>query len=215
MAFTVAILCTCSGILALFESARPQRFGEFCHLWTASRFARGSFNVLAQRIGCCHLSGLLCSFQAAGPDEYPRIDALSKSRAHWLIGAVGFGRSRSDLWCHHAVSRPRKPKVSLMCRTRPRLTGTGLRRCLILSFLLIPTSLFDQRDHLFVPTCLVSERRAQRTARLARQGHRRRRHALAGASTVLFCRWSGSPVPRAPSSLPHVVAGSAVTAGLR
>jgi len=131
--------------------------------------------MLTLRVGCCHLSGLLCSFQAAGPDEYPRIDAPSKSRAHRLIGAVGFGRSRSDLWCHHAVSRPRKPKESLMCRARPRITAASLRRCLILSFLLIPTSLFDQRDHLFVPTCLFQERRAQRKARLARQGHRRRR----------------------------------------
>jgi hypothetical protein len=199
----------------LFQSARPQRFGGSCHLWTASRLARGSFNVLAQRIGCCHLSGLLCSFQAAGPDEDPRIDAQSNQRARWLIGARGFGRSRSDLWCHHAVSRPRKPKVSLMCRARPRLTGTGLRRCLILSFLLIPTSLFDQRDHLFVPTCLVSERRAQRTARLARQGHRRRRPGLAGASTVLGCRRSGSLVLLSHSWLPHPCAGSAVTAGLR
>jgi len=62
-----------------------------------------------------------------------------------------------------------------MCRARPRITAASLRRCLILSFLLIPTSLFDQRDHLFVPTCLFQERRAQRKARLARQGHRRRR----------------------------------------
>jgi hypothetical protein len=76
--------------------------------------------MLTWRVGCCHLSGLLCSFQAAGPDEDPRIDAQSNQRARWLIGAGGFGRSRSDLWCHHAVSRPRKPKESLMCRPRRR-----------------------------------------------------------------------------------------------
>ena len=102
-----------------------------------------------------------------------------------------------------------------MCRAQSPLKATSPRRCLILSFPMFPTSLFDRRDHLFVPTCLFQERRAQRTARLARQGHRRRRLGLAGASTVLFCRWSGSPVPKASSWLPHVVAGSAVTAGLR
>jgi hypothetical protein len=64
----------------------------------------------------------------------------------------------------------------------------------MLFFFLIPTSLFDRRDHLFVPTCLYQEHRAQRTARLARQGHRCRRLGLAGASTVLSCRWSGWPL---------------------
>ena len=96
------------------------------HLWTAPRLARVTYSMLTLRVGCCHLSGLLCSLQAAGPDEDPRISAPSKSRARKLIGAGGFGRSRSNLWCHHAVSRPRKPKESLMCRPR-RLYGCRAR----------------------------------------------------------------------------------------
>ena len=102
-----------------------------------------------------------------------------------------------------------------MRRARPHITATSLRRCLILSFLLIPTSLFDRRDHLFVPTYPVAERRAQRKARLARQGHRRRRLGLAGASTVLGCRGSGLHVSVLASSLLYPRAGSAAVSGLR
>jgi hypothetical protein len=40
--------------------------------------------------------------------------------------------------------------------------------------------LFDWHDRPFVPTCPHVEHRAQRQARLARQGHRRRRLGLAG-----------------------------------
>src|SRR3954447_5878771 len=132
-----------------------------------------------------------------------------------LAVARGFCRSRSDLSCHHAVSRPRKPKESLVCRARLRLTETSPRRCLIPFFLLMPTSLFDRRDHLSVPTCLCQERRAQRTARLARQGHRRRRLGLAGASTVLSCHGSGLRAGVLGSSSLHPCAGSAAASGLR
>src|SRR3954468_24645992 len=94
--------------------------------------------------------------------------------------------------------------------------GQGADRAeLLILFFLLTTSLFDRRDHLFVPTCLYQERRAQRTARLARQGHRRRRPGLAGASTVLFCRGSGSPIWMACPWPPHAEAGSAAGSGLR
>ena len=53
------------------------------------------------------------------------------------------------------------------------------------------------------------------TARLARQGHRRRRLGLAGASTVLFCRWSGHPMRLACPWPPYAAAGSATASGLQ
>jgi hypothetical protein len=67
--------------------------------------------------------------------------------------------------------------------------------------------LFDWHDRPFVPTYLRIKHRAQRQARLARQGHRRRRRGLAGASTMLSClrseaataadrAESGSPIER-------------------
>jgi hypothetical protein len=174
------------------------------------RLARASWNVATLRAGCCHLFGLF--MQSAG------MLALMRSADRHPITLS----SCSARCCTRVLPIPVRP-VMPSRRQVPSQTegerggpGQGADRAeLLILFFLLTTSLFDRRDHLFVPTCLYQERRAQRTARLARQGHRRRRLGLAGASTVLFCRWSGSPVPRAPSSLPHVVAGSAVTAGLR
>src|SRR3954468_11362984 len=63
------------------------------------------------------------------------------------------------------------------------------------SHCLPPTTSIEQRQnspcHCLLNTLLFEERRAQRRARLARQGHRRRRLGLAGASTVLSCHGSG------------------------
>jgi hypothetical protein len=174
------------------------------------RLARASWNVATLRAGCCHLFGLF--MQSAG------LLALMRSADRHPITLP----SSSARCCTRVLPIPVRP-VMPSRRQVPSQTegerggpGQGADRAeLFILFFLLTTSLFDRRNHLSAPTCLDQERRAQRTARLARQGHRRRRLGLAGASTVLFCRWSGSPVPRAPSSLPHVVAGSAVTAGLR
>ena len=54
--------------------------------------------------------------------------------------------------------------------------------------------LFDWHDRPFVPTCPRIKHRAQRQARLARQGHRRRRPGLAGASTMLSCPRSDAAI---------------------
>jgi hypothetical protein len=172
------------------------------------RLASASCNVATWRVGCRHLFGLLT--------QPRRLLALMRSADRHPITLS----SSSARCCTRVLPTPVRPVLSSR-RQVPSQTegerggrGQGANRAelLILFFLLI-TSLFDRRDHLFVPTCLFQERRAQRTARLARQGHRRRR--LAGASTVLSCRRSGSPVLLSHSWLPHPCAGSAVTAGLR
>ena len=174
------------------------------------RLARASCNVTTWRVGCCHLFGLFT--QSAG------LLALMRSAdRHPITLSSSFARC-----CTRVLPIPVRPVLSSR-RQAPSQTagerggpGQGADRAeLLIVFFLLTTSLFDRWDHLFVPTCLYQERRAQRTARLARQGHRRRRHGLAGASTVLFCHGSGSSVPRAHSWLPHAVTGSAVTAGLR
>jgi len=179
------------------------------HLWTAPALQElfGTFrhgeSVAAIYSACCAAGRLLALMRSA--DRHPITLSSSSARC-----------------CTRVLPTPVRPVMSSR-RQVPSQTegerggrGQGANRAelLILFFLLI-TSLFDRRDHLFVPTCLFQERRAQRTARLARQGHRRRRLGLAGASTVLSCRRSGSPVLLSHSWLPHPCAGSAVTAGLR
>ena len=84
--------------------------------------------------------------------------------------------------------------------------------------------LFDWHDRPFVPTCPHIEHRAQRQARLARQGHRRRRRGLAGASTMLSCprseaaitadrAESGSPIERGGkgAAATHIRSATVVT----
>ena len=172
------------------------------------RLARASCNVATWRVGCCHLFGLFT--QSAG------LLALMRSADRHPITLS----SSSARCCTRVLPTPVRPVLSSRRQVPSQTEGErgglgqgGDPAKLLILFFLLTTSLFDRRDHLFVPTCLFQERRAQRTARLARQGHRRRR--LAGASTVLFCRGSGSSVPMAHSSRPHAVTGSAVTAGLR
>jgi hypothetical protein len=74
--------------------------------------------------------------------------------------------------------------------------------------------LFDWHDRPFVPTCPRIKHRAQRQARLARQGHRRRRLGLAGASTMLSCPRSEAAIAadRAESGSPIVRGGKGAAA---
>jgi hypothetical protein len=76
------------------------------------------------------------------------------------------------------------------------------------------SSLFDWHDRPFVPTCPRIKHRAQRQARLARQGHRRRRLGLAGASTMLSCPRSEAAIAadRAESGSPIVRGGKGAAA---
>ena len=174
------------------------------------RLARASWNVETIRVGCCHLFGLF--MQSAG------LLALMRSADRHPITLS----SCCARCCTRVLPIPVRPVMSsrrqVPSQTEGKRGGPGQgadRAELLILFFLLTTSLFDRRDHLFVPTCLFQERRAQRTARLARQGHRRRRPGLAGASTVLSCRWAGSPVRMAYSWPPHPRAGSAAASGLR
>ena len=179
------------------------------HLWTSPALQelfgtlRHRESVAAIYSACCAAGRLLALMRSA--DRHPITLSSSSARC-----------------CTRVLPTPVRPVMSSR-RQVPSQTegerggrGQGANRAelLILFFLLI-TSLFDRRDHLFVPTCLVSERRAQRTARLARQGHRRRRPGLAGASTVLSCRGSGLRAGVLGSSSLHPCASSAAASGLR
>ncbi len=136
-------------------------------------------------------SAYACSRQAAGPDETPRIDAQSTCRA---LGA----RCCTRAW--PIPVRPVTPStLSVALANRRRACRVAIsadqarvaQRCLIMPLVRL-TSWFDRWGHLSVPTCLSDEHRAQGPARLARQGHRLGRLGLAGASTVLRWRWSGT-----------------------
>ena len=179
------------------------------------RLASAFCNVATWRVGCRHLFGLLT--------QPRRLLALMRcADRHPITLSSSAARCCTRVW-----PIPVRPVMSSRRQSPSQTEGEpdvppsaperlpSPRHCLIPFFLLMPTSLFDRRDHLFAPTCLFQERRAQRTARLARQGHRRRRPGLAGASTVLFCRGSGSPVRMACPWPPHAEAGSAAGSGLR
>src|SRR3954471_12461430 len=148
--------------------------------------------------------------RTAGPDEIR--GSTPNHAAELFRSLLHTGSADPGPTCHAITSSSalanRRREWGAVVR---ELTGRNCSSC----FFLLITSLFDRRDPLFAPPCLFQERRAQRTARLARQGHRRRRPGLAGASTVLSCRWSGSAVPMAHSWLPHAVVGSAVPGGWR
>jgi hypothetical protein len=158
----------------------------------APRLARVSYGVPAWSVGCCHLFGLMCSPQAAGPDE---IRGSTPDQSRELVGPLlQAGLADPGPTCC-AIT----PSVALANRRRAKSPGHApLRRrpggtALFCLFLLIPLCSIGGTTASSRPVWLPSAARSVGQGWPAR-ATAARRLGLAGASTVLHCRRSGCPV---------------------